>query len=118
MTVDELAQDVIQRAAGEDSLARLTAAVSVAEDVRDLADEVLDRFVSAARAEGRSWSEIGAVLGVTKQAAQQRYVPPNGDLLALAGQHAYAFRHRYIGTEHLLAALVEDPGLAGATLAR
>src|SRR5690242_4262497 len=103
MTVDELAQDVVERAGSEGSLDRLAAAVMVAEEVRDLADGVLDRFVTAARADGRSWSEIGAVLGVTKQAAQQRYVPPGGDLLGSAARHARAFRHRYIGTEHLLA---------------
>jgi hypothetical protein len=33
----------------------------------------LQNAVSAARQTGRSWSEIGVVLGVSKQAAQQRF---------------------------------------------
>jgi hypothetical protein len=33
----------------------------------------LQAAVSAARQNGRSWSEIGVVLGVSKQAAQQRF---------------------------------------------
>lgn len=33
----------------------------------------LEQAVKAARAANRSWSEIGAMLGVSKQAAQQKY---------------------------------------------
>ena len=71
------AAPVEARTHSADELDRLYAAVGVADDVRDLADELIDRFVAAARDAGRSWSEIGAVLGVTKQAAQQRFVPPD-----------------------------------------
>ncbi|MFV0318521.1 MAG: hypothetical protein ACK5O2_16365 [Microthrixaceae bacterium] len=39
-----------------------------------LAEDELRSAVRAARAEGHSWTEIGAVLGgVSKQAAQQRF---------------------------------------------
>src|SRR5579859_7975480 len=38
----------------------------------DLGDQLVDHYVHAARAEGASWSQIGDILGVTKQAAQQR----------------------------------------------
>jgi hypothetical protein len=126
-TVDQLTEDVVARAQSDDPLQRLSAAVLTAEDVRDRADELLDRFVTAARAAGRSWTEIGAVLGVTKQAAQQRFVAVPGAkdfaagaraLLPVADRHARGFRHRYVGTEHLLLALLDDPGLAGAALAR
>jgi hypothetical protein len=37
---------------------------------RDIAE-----VVQAARASKRTWSEIGAILGVSKQAAQRRYGP-------------------------------------------
>jgi hypothetical protein len=43
----------------------------VAEAERELADAV-----SVARAEGHSWSAIGAVLGTSGEAARQRYGKP------------------------------------------
>src|ERR687887_1802871 len=105
--------------------------VAVGDDLHHLADELLDRYVAFAREAGRSWSDIGAVLGVSKQAAQQRFVAvhPSGawpkdfdagarGLLPVAERHARRLRHRYLGTEHLLAALAEDDGLAGTALAR
>ena len=43
---------------------------------RDGIDLALADAVRAARREGRSWSEVGAMLGVTKQAAQRKYGSP------------------------------------------
>jgi hypothetical protein len=43
----------------------------VAEAERELADAV-----SVARAEGHSWSAIGAILGTSGEAARQRYGKP------------------------------------------
>lgn len=40
---------------------------------RDRVDSELAESVRAARAARRSWSEIGAMLGVSKQAAQRKY---------------------------------------------
>lgn len=40
---------------------------------RNEVDEELTAAVRAARRARRSWSEIGAMLGVTKQAAQRKY---------------------------------------------
>lgn len=42
-------------------------------DQRDHVDHELTGAVRAARAAHRSWSEIGAMLGVSKQAAQRKY---------------------------------------------
>ncbi len=42
-------------------------------DRRDHLDAELAETVGAARAAHRSWSEIGAMLGVSKQAAQRKY---------------------------------------------
>jgi Clp amino terminal domain, pathogenicity island component len=130
-SAEQLSQEVTARAASGDPLDRLAAAVVVADHVRDTADELIDRYVGTAREQGRSWSEIGRVLGVSKQAAQQRFVVPAGGgawpkdfdddaraLLPTAELHARRFRHRYLGTEHLLLALTENPGLAGTTLRR
>lgn len=40
---------------------------------RDEVDEELTEAVRSARRAHRSWSEIGAMLGVSKQAAQRKY---------------------------------------------
>jgi len=40
---------------------------------RDLLEDALIEAVRAARQSGRSWSEIGTMLGVSKQAAQKKY---------------------------------------------
>lgn len=40
---------------------------------RDDVDAELAETVQAARASDRSWSEIGTMLGVSKQAAQRKY---------------------------------------------
>jgi hypothetical protein len=40
---------------------------------RDEVDEELTAAVRSARRARRSWSEIGAMLGVSKQAAQRKY---------------------------------------------
>lgn len=42
---------------------------------RDQVDGELVEAVRRARDAGRTWSEIGAMLGVSKQAAQRRYGP-------------------------------------------
>jgi len=42
-------------------------------DKREHVEQDLDAAVRAARQADRSWSEIGAMLGVSKQAAQHKY---------------------------------------------
>ena len=42
-------------------------------DRRDEVEEDLTEAVRSARRANRSWSEIGAMLGVSKQAAQRKY---------------------------------------------
>lgn len=46
--------------------------------LRGLADEQreVDEAVAAARENGRSWGEIGLVLGISRQAARERYGHP------------------------------------------
>jgi hypothetical protein len=114
--------------ASADSLDKLRAAAETANELRGLGDELLDRYVQAARADGRSWSEVGVALGVTKQAAHERFVDaplawpenfnePTRAIVASAITEARGFGHRYLGTEHLLLALSADRGLAGTALA-
>src|SRR5215217_4085201 len=56
-------------------LEQLTDAVLAAESLGDVADHLIGHFVDQARKSGASWTEIGKCMGVTKQAAQKRFVP-------------------------------------------
>ena len=60
---------------GSDPLAQLSAAVLVAAHLDELGDHLIGHFVDRARHTGASWTTIGQSLGVTKQAAQKRFVP-------------------------------------------
>jgi hypothetical protein len=132
LSYEQLVADFEARASADAPLERLAAAAATARELRELGDELLDRYVSEARRHGCSWTEVGGALGVSKQAAQQRFVSPHPDagawpkdfsagaraLITAAAGEARRFRHRYLGSEHLLVALTADDGLAGATLAR
>ncbi len=60
-------------------------AVRAAHDIRDGADALMVAAVQQAREVGRTWQEIGDVLGVSRQAAFQRYGKPidprNGEFM-------------------------------------
>jgi hypothetical protein len=58
-----------------DPLTHLSDAVLVGDQLSDLSDHLIGHFVDQARRAGASWTEIGRSMGVTKQAAQQRFVP-------------------------------------------
>ena len=59
--------------------------VRTAHEIRNVAEALMTAAVEQARGEGRTWHEIGEVLGVSRQAAFQRYGKPidprNGELL-------------------------------------
>ena len=102
----------------------------MARELRDIGDQLLDRYVQAARSDDRSWTEIGVALGVSKQAAQQRFPTTSGEppawpphfseparaVMATAQDEARELRHQYLGTEHVLLALSRDGGIAGTAL--
>src|SRR5471030_1656445 len=69
----ELITTVRDRAPTDDPLVLLDTAVSVAADVGEAAEAAVDHFVAAARATGLSWTAIGERLGVSKQAARQKF---------------------------------------------
>jgi hypothetical protein len=130
--VDALANIVERRAPSPTALDRLATAAAVIEELRGQGDLLLDRFVGQARVEGCSWTQIGETLGVSKQAAHQRFVPADQagatwpphatDLvrraLATGQQEAQAMGHNCLGTEHaLLGLLAERDGLAAHALA-
>lgn len=58
-----------------DALEQLSGAVVAADHLGDVADHLVGHFVDQARRAGASWTDIGASMGVSKQAAQKRFVP-------------------------------------------
>lgn len=58
-----------------DALDQLADAVLAAEHLGEIADHLIGHFVDQARRSGASWTDIGKSMGVTKQAAQKRFVP-------------------------------------------
>src|SRR5215218_11203751 len=61
-----------------DPLEQLTDAVLVADHIGEIADSLIGHFVDQARRQGASWTDIGRSMGVTKQAAQKRFVGRTG----------------------------------------
>src|ERR1700745_3887012 len=57
------------------ALEELGDAVVIGEHLGEVADHLIGHFVDQARRAGASWTDIGKSMGVTKQAAQKRFVP-------------------------------------------
>ena len=126
--------DVIKQVHTE-PLDQLTDAVLAAESLGELADHLIGHFVDQARKSGASWTDIGKCMGVTKQAAQKRFVPkadaaldPSGgfgrftprarNVVVVAQNKAHDAGNAEIGVAHLLLALfAEGEGLAVKLLA-
>jgi hypothetical protein len=75
---DLIAHVLLQHPSG-DSLQHLQDAVALSQRLDDAADHLIGHFVDEARTAGASWTDIGANLGVSKQAAQKRFVPKDGE---------------------------------------
>src|ERR1700691_3861371 len=69
--------DLISYVKSQDGTAldHVSAAMRVSEHLDELADHLIGHFVDQARRSGASWTQIGQSMGVTKQAAQKRFVP-------------------------------------------
>ncbi|MFJ4339120.1 Clp protease N-terminal domain-containing protein [Streptomyces sp. NPDC088915] len=61
------------------ALEQLSGAVMAADHLGDVADHLIGHFVDQARRSGASWTDIGRSMGVTRQAAQKRFVPKDPD---------------------------------------
>lgn len=59
----------------DEPLERLSDAVLLGDHLGELADHLIGHFVDQARRSGASWTDIGRSMGVSKQAAQKRFVP-------------------------------------------
>ncbi|MCM9082214.1 MULTISPECIES: Clp protease N-terminal domain-containing protein [Streptomyces] len=121
-----------------DPLEQLSDAVVAAEALGDVADHLIGHFVDQARRSGASWTDIGRSMGVTRQAAQKRFVPkadkegaggldPNAgfgrftprarNVVVTSQNEARAAGNTEIRTEHLVLGLMaEADGLAGLVL--
>src|SRR5690242_533656 len=56
-------------------LDQLTDPMTARDPLGDRAAHLIAHFVDQARRSGASWAEIGRSMGVSKQAAQKRFVP-------------------------------------------
>ena len=129
--LSSLITEVESRAGGGGGLPRITAAEEVAAELDGLGARLVGYVVEQARAGGNSWAEIGTHLGISKQAAQQRYSPQRlrltvSDLadvgllarftprargaLVRAEQHARRLGAAAVDPRHLLLAVLDDPG--------
>ena len=126
-TLQELIEGVRADTPGEDALVQLSQASKTVVDLEQTSDALLGHFVDQCRRSGRSWSEISGALGVSKQAAHKRFsfdVPRferftdrARNVLAQSEEEAQRLGHGFVGTEHLLLALLESPdGLAAQLL--
>ncbi|MFF4208515.1 Clp protease N-terminal domain-containing protein [Streptomyces sp. NPDC001796] len=80
-----------------DALEQLQDAVIAGEHLGDVADHLIGHFVDQARRSGASWTEIGKSMGVTRQAAQKRFVPKeSADLDPGQGFSRYTPRARNV----------------------
>jgi Clp amino terminal domain, pathogenicity island component len=69
-------------------LENVSDAFAVSEQLDQQSDALIGYFVDQARRTGLSWSQIGGAMGVTKQAAQKRFVPGQAsDILRAAAGH-------------------------------
>ncbi|MDX3003205.1 Clp protease N-terminal domain-containing protein [Kribbella solani] len=108
-------------AGSDDELEQLATAAATISELTTTSDAALGFFVDRARGAGKSWVEISAVLGVSKQAAHKRfaawtskpafdrYTERTKAVVAAAADVARERDHTYIGTEHLLLAFYSQP---------
>jgi hypothetical protein len=134
--------DIVERRSprgGE--IERVAAAVRLSTEIEELADRLVDHYVQHARRAGCSWLQIGRELGVTRQAAHQRFggermrmralgrkrrdadVGPRPGatdetklVLSHAQEEARLLDHDHVGTEHILLGLLARGGATATAL--
>jgi hypothetical protein len=117
-----------------DALDQLSDAVLAADHLGDVADHLIGHFVDQARRSGASWTDIGRSMGVSKQAAQKRFVPkgpgepsdldpsqgfgrftvPARNVVMTAQNEARAAGNDEIHPEHLVLGLLSEPDALAA----
>ena len=125
ISLEALVKQVDAAAPQGSALRKLSLAVIGSRELTKAADDLVGHYVEEARAAGASWADIGAAMGVSKQAAQQRaqarseeaehdddlgeYAPDVAAAVRTARERAVEHRHWYVGTEHLLVGLLAQP---------
>jgi Clp amino terminal domain, pathogenicity island component len=121
LNVGELIAGIESDLPGDDVMAKITEAQVRAHTLNALGDQLVGVYVAKAKQAGASWTDIGDAIGVSKQAAQQRWVPQTFERFTNRARHAVvlsqeaarAHKHNFIGTEHILLGLLGEPdGLA------
>ncbi|KUL42630.1 Clp protease N-terminal domain-containing protein [Streptomyces regalis] len=118
----------------EEPLDQLQDAVIAADHLGEVADHLIGHFVDQARRSGASWTDIGKSMGVTRQAAQKRFVPKEStdldpqqgfgrytprarNTVMAAHNEAIAARNAEGRPEHLALGLLAEPdGLAAKAI--
>ena len=116
----------------DEPLEQLTDAVLAADHLGEVADHLIGHFVDQARRSGASWTDIGRSMGVTKQAAQKRFVPKEAldpqqgftrftprarNVVAAAQEEARTAGNPEVSSGHLVLGLLTEPeGLAAKAL--
>jgi hypothetical protein len=112
-------------------LDQLQDAVIAADHLGDVADHLIGHFVDQARRSGASWTDIGRSMGVTRQAAQKRFVakesadldlsqgfgrytPRARNVVMAAHNEAIAARNPEGRPEHLVLGLLAEPDALAA----
>jgi hypothetical protein len=133
--LDDLIEAI--KAVHSDALDQLSDAVIAADHLGEVADHLIGHFVDQARRSGASWTDIGKSMGVSKQAAQKRFVargtaepsdldPSQGfsrftdrarNVVMAAQNEARAAGNDEIRPEHLVLGLLnESEGLAAKAI--
>ncbi|WP_049576500.1 Clp protease N-terminal domain-containing protein [Nonomuraea sp. SBT364] len=127
--LDDLINAIKGRHPDGDPLGELSDAVTLGEHLGEVADHLIGHFVDRARHAGASWTDIGRSMGVTKQAAQKRFVPKEGGsgsladdlrsytrytdrarvVLVRAQEEARGLGHDHIEVGHLVLGLLHEP---------
>src|ERR1700728_4228989 len=116
-TLQELIDGVRAGAPDDEALLQLSQASRTVGDLEQVGDALLGHFVDQCRRSGHSWSEISGALGVSKQAAHkrftfdaptlQRFTERARTVLSQSQLEAHRLGHGFVGTEHILLALLE-----------
>jgi ATP-dependent Clp protease ATP-binding subunit ClpA len=130
--LDELINAI--KTTSPDVLDQLADAVLAAEHLGEISDHLIGHFVDQARRSGASWTDIGKSMGVTKQAAQKRFVPrtesttldpwqgfrrftPRARGAVVAAQNAaHEAANSEITPDHLLIGVLGDPAALATVL--